>query len=325
MKKTIFVIGALLLAAVFMSGCVAETDDPVLGIWHTEEQMVSPNNALIDSHFLVFNADGTGFSLAGFADDLASGKLEYTWKNVGNGIYEATVSDTKGTGLPAVIKVTLKDGKLYQEIPAGTVEYHAEPVAEYIEGLWISHAGDYLDHEDIKSMLYFAADGTGHSLTYGPAVMDIEDVYSAAFTWTEKDGVLTITGERGYQDEILVKDGLLYFEGVEAFHPYVVTDHLIGLWMSEEPYVEDGVAYDIVTMIRSDGTGVELWTIPDSHKASERFAFTWEMTTAYTCKAVYEDGEVWLFTIDRLQLFDGDTRYNKVGFDTLREYANKAA
>lgn len=287
--------------------------------------MISPNNAVLDEHYLVFSADGTGFSLGSFADSIASGKLEFTWKNLGYGKYEAVLADTKGTGLPAVLDLTLKDGVLSHAVPKGTAEYHAEPVSEYIVGLWESDTGDFGGYEDIKSMMYFNADGTGKTIVYGMEVMGLADVYIAGFTWEEKDGVLSLVGEKGYEEELTVKDGLIYLDGIEAYHQYVITDHLIGLWTSVNQYVEDGVSYDIVLLIRSDGTGVEMWTLPDSHVASEKYYFTWVMTSATSLHASYDDGDVWDFYIDRLQLTDGDMIYDKVGFVALGEYAKASA
>ena len=34
MKKFIIAVGLLLVAAVFMSGCVTETEDPIVGTWN---------------------------------------------------------------------------------------------------------------------------------------------------------------------------------------------------------------------------------------------------------------------------------------------------
>ena len=42
MKKFIIAVGLLLVAAVFMSGCVTETEDPIVGIWHSDMHVTSP-------------------------------------------------------------------------------------------------------------------------------------------------------------------------------------------------------------------------------------------------------------------------------------------
>ena len=60
MKKLFITIGLLLVAAVFMSGCVTEAEDPIVGIWHSSEPVTSPDGLAVESRFFVFNADGTG-------------------------------------------------------------------------------------------------------------------------------------------------------------------------------------------------------------------------------------------------------------------------
>ena len=40
MKKLLITVGLLLVAAVFMSGCVTEAEDPIVGIWHNAEEDV---------------------------------------------------------------------------------------------------------------------------------------------------------------------------------------------------------------------------------------------------------------------------------------------
>ena len=55
MKKLIITVGLLLVAAVFMSGCVTETEDPIVGIWHSDKEASLPNGDF-DSRIFVFNA-----------------------------------------------------------------------------------------------------------------------------------------------------------------------------------------------------------------------------------------------------------------------------
>ena len=84
MKKFIMAVGLLLVAAVFMSGCVTETEDPIVGIWND----YSPVEVVgVASTSMIFNADGTGFSLTHFEGELASAKVDITWKNEGDGKY----------------------------------------------------------------------------------------------------------------------------------------------------------------------------------------------------------------------------------------------
>ena len=80
MKKFIMAVGLLLVAAVFMSGCVTEAEDPIVGIWHNGEADVLDESAgdadPFDSRVFVFNADKTGFSLFQFDGEPVSGKLD---------------------------------------------------------------------------------------------------------------------------------------------------------------------------------------------------------------------------------------------------------
>ena len=183
--------------------------------------------------------------------------------------------------------------------------------------------GGYAEYEDISSMVYFSADGTGNSIVFSQEVMGIEDVYTSAFSWGEKNGVLTLSGEKGNILELTVENGLLYLEGSYPLHKYTIEDNLHGLWMSDEPSKEEGGIYDIVILLRPDGTGVEIWTAPGSHVASAKYYFTWEMTSPITYQAVYDDGDVWEFTTVNLGLSDGEVTYSKVGYDVLAEYVQK--
>ena len=100
-------------------------------------------------------------------------------------------------------------------------------------------------------------------------------------------------------------------------------DRLLGLWMSDEPSKEAEGTFDIVILLRPDGTGVEIWTLPGSHVASAKYYFDWKMTGPTTYQAVYDDGEVWDFSAANLGLTDGEVTYSKVGYDVLAEYAKK--
>lgn len=325
MKKFILIAGALLLAAVFMSGCVAE-EDPVIGIWHNEEKITAPDGSVYDSEYLVFNAGGSGFYLLELPEGKVNFRLDFTWKNLGSGTYELTHADVKGTEIPEVLSVTLKDSAVLYQTPAGTLTFNRESVSGYMGGLWVSERGDYQGYDDIMVMLYFYDDGKGDLIVYTSAVTDREQTHSLAFTWTEKDSVVYVTGPQGNVFELLVKDGAIYVEDVKnPIHKYTAEDYLIAFWMSEEPCVEDGVSYDIVTMLKSDGTGIEFWTIPNTYKASFKYPFTWKLTSANTYQAVYDDGEVWIFAYDQiaLKLDDGETEYRKVSFESMRNFLDK--
>ncbi|HJJ86986.1 MAG TPA: hypothetical protein O0X17_01455, partial [Methanocorpusculum sp.] len=102
-----------------------------------------------------------------------------------------------------------------------------------------------------------------------------------------------------------------------------VEDRLLGIWMSDEPSKEAEGTFDIVILLRPDGTGVEIWTVPGSHVASAKYYFDWEMTGPITYQAVYDDGEVWDFSNEFVKLTDGETNYSKVGYDVLAEYVKK--
>ena len=323
MKKLLIIVGLLLVAAVFMSGCVTETEDPIVGIWHNDKFVTSPSGSDFDSGYYVFNADGTGFNLVRFAGDVVYGKLDFTWKNEGDGKYTVTRADVKGTGFPESKGLVLDGDELSTPSIPGTPVFHKEPVAEYLVGLWVYDLPDYEEYQDYVCLVYFAEDGTGNVITYGPEVMGIDDIYTYTFTWEEKNG--RISGVDEYDDPftLTVKNGFIYNEANEEFHKYAVEDRLLGLWLSDEPSKEAEGTFDIVILLRPDGTGVEIWTLPGSHVAAAKYYFTWEMTGPITYQAVYDDGDVWDFAAADLGLTDGEVTYSKVGYDILSEYAQK--
>ena len=320
MKKFIIAVGLLLVAAVFMSGCVTETEDPIVGIWKAEGPIPGLNGVDHESITYVFNADGTGFSLTLYEGELASGKLDFTWKNQGEGKYSITMSDVKATGLENTLEFVLEDEILQLE---SLFDFHKEPAAEYLVGLWATDVYDYKELTDIVSLVYISEDGTGNIVIYSSDVMGIDDVYTNSFTWEEKDGVMYCVEEGGEEFKLTLKNGVLYEGKEEVLHKYVVEDRLLGIWMSDEPSKEAEGTFDIVILIRPDGTGVEIWTLPGSHVASAKYYFTWEMVGSYTYQAVYDDGEVWDFATVNLGLTDGEVTYSKVGYDVLAEYAQK--
>ena len=321
MKKFIMAVGLLLVAAVFMSGCVTEAEDPIVGIWKMEGPIPSPDGFIHDSITYVFNADGTGFSLTLFKEEPAYGKLDLTWKNLGDGKYRITYVDVKETGLENTMDFVFEGETL--RLHLYPVELHKEPVSEYILGLWASDVGDYAGHEDIRNLMYFSEDGTGNTIVFSSEVMGIDDVYTSAFSWEEKDGVITLPGEKGNTVELTFENGLLYMDGANPLHKYTIEDNLLGLWISDEPSKEAEGTFDIVILLRPDGTGVEIWTVPGSHVAAAKYYFDWKMTGPITYQAVYDDGEVWDFKTVNLGLTDGEVTYSKVGYDVLAEYAKK--
>ena len=130
MKKFIMAVGLLLVAAVFMSGCVTEAEDPIVGIWHNDKEASLPNGDF-DSRIFVFNADGTGFDLANFAGELASAKVDFTWKNEGDGKYTVTRPDFwYEIGVPFP-EFTLDGDKLTLTTDEYSMEYFRQPVSEY--------------------------------------------------------------------------------------------------------------------------------------------------------------------------------------------------
>ena len=326
MKKFIIAVGLLLVAAVFMSGCVTETEDPIVGIWNHYAQGTVMDGVGIGSYSMVFNADGTGFSSLQFAGELASAKVDFTWKNEGDGKYILMRSDYwYDIGIiPQYEEIVTLDGdKLTLALGEFTIEHFRQPVSEYVLGLWASDVGDYAGYEDIRDLLYFSEDGTGNSIVFSQNVMGIDDVYTSVFSWEEKDGVITLSGDKGNTVELTFENGLLYMDGANPLHKYTVEDNLLGLWMSDEPSKEAEGTFDIVILLRPDGTGVEIWTVPGSHVASAKYYFDWEMTSPTTYQAVYDDGEVWDFETVNLGLTDGGVTYSKVGYDVLAEYAQK--
>ena len=323
MKKFIMAVGLLLVAAVFMSGCVTEAEDPIVGIWND----YSPVEVVgVASTSMIFNADGTGFSLTHFEGELASAKVDFTWKNQGDGKYileRPAIWDVVGISPQYDEELTLDGDKLTLTAGEYTTEYSKQPVSEYILGLWASDVGDYAGYEDIRNLMYFSEDGTGNTIVFSSEVMGIDDVYTSAFSWEEKDGVVTLSGDKGNTVELTFENGLLYMDGANPLHKYTVEDNLLGLWMSDEPSKEAEGTFDIVILIRPNGTGVEIWTVPGSNVASAKYYFDWKMTGPITYQAVYDDGEVWDFETVNLGLTDGETTYSKVGYDVLAEYAKK--
>lgn len=319
MKKFIMAVGLLLVAAVFMSGCVTEAEDPIVGIWHNTGAVTTPEGFSFDSGHYIFNADGTGSSLFKFAGDVVYGLVEFTWKSESDGKYTIMIQDTKKSELPKSEELALEgDSLIYRSF-----EFHKESASEYLVGLWASDVGDYAGYEDIRSLMYFSEDGTGNTIVFSSEVMGIDDVYTSAFSWEEKDGVVTLSGDKGNTVELTFENGLLYMDGANPLHKYTVEDNLLGLWMSDEPSKEVEGTFDIVILLRPNGTGVEIWTLPGSHVASAKYYFDWEMTSSTTYQAVYDDGEVWDFAADGLGLTDGGVTYSKVGYDVLAEYAKK--
>ena len=322
MKKVIMAVGLLLVAAVFMSGCVTEAEDPIVGIWHNDKDFPSPNGDIESGHY-VFNADGTGFDLVLFEGEVVYGKLDFTWKNEGDGKYTITRLDAKGIPLSNSVEFVLDGDELSAPSIPGTPVYHRESAADYLVGLWATDVYDYKELIDIVSLVYISEDGTGDIIIYGSDVMGIDDVYTNSFTWEEKDGVMYCVEEGGEEFKLTLKNGVLYEGKEEVLHKYAVEDRLLGIWMSDEPSKEAEGTFDIVIVIRPDGTGVEIWTLPGSHVASAKYYFEWEMTGPTTYQAVYDDGEVWDFATAGLGLTDGEVTYSKVGYDVLAEYAQK--
>ena len=326
MKKFIIAVGLLLVAAVFMSGCVTETEDPIVGVWNNYAQETVMGGVGVASTSMVFNADGTGFSLTDFTGELAYAEVDFTWKKEGDGKYTITRPDywyDAGILPQYDEKLTLDGDKLTLTAGEYTTEYSKQPVSEYILGLWASDVGDYAGYEDIRNLMYFSEDGTGNSIVFSQNVMGIDDVYTSVFSWEEKDGVVTLSGDKGNTVELTFENGLLYMDGANPSHKYTIEDNLLGLWMSDEPSKEAEGTFDIVILIRPDGTGVEIWTVPDSNVASAKYYFDWKMTGPITYQAVYDDGEVWDFKTVNLGLTDGEVTYSKVGYDVLAEYAKK--
>lgn len=323
MKKFIIAVGLLLVAAVFMSGCVTETEDPIVGIWHTTMSAETPEGFDFNSGYFVFNADGTGSSLTRFAGEVVYVQMDFTWNNEGDGKYTIAMLDVKGTEASETDEFILNGDSLIAPSIPGTLVSHKEPAADYLVGLWVSDLSAYDGPENTVCLSYISKDGTGNIIVYGSDVMGIDDVYTTKFTWEEKDGVMYIVEEDGEKFTLTLKNGALYEGSEEAFHKYTVEDHLLGLWMSDEPSKEAEGTFDIVILLRPDVTGVEIWTVPGSHVASAKYYFDWEMTSSTTYQAVYDDGEIWDFATAGLGLTDGGVTYSKVGYDVLAEYAKK--
>ena len=327
MKKFIMAVGLLLVAAVFMSGCVTETEDPIVGIWHNAEADVLDESAgdadPFNSRVFVFNADKTGFSQFQFDGEPVSGKADFIWKNEGDGKYVINYASTNGGNFLATNELLLEDDVLSVTTEPFKFELHRESAADYLVGLWATDVYDYKELIDIVSLVYISEDGTGDIIIYGSDVMGIDDVYINSFTWEEKDGVMYCVEEGGEEFKLTLKNGALYEGKEEVLHKYAVEDRLLGIWMSDEPSKEADGTFDIVIIIRPDGTGVEIWTLPGSHVASAKYYFDWKMTGPTTYQAVYDDGEVWDFATAGLGITDGEVTYSKVGYDALAEYAKK--
>ena len=145
-KKFIMAVGLLLVAAVFMSGCVTEAEDPIVGIWNNYASETVMVGVGVTSTSMVFNADGTGFSLTNFAGELASACVDFTWKNKGDGKYIVERSDLwyEIGVLPQVSEEFTLDGdKLTLALGEYSMEYHKQPASEYLVGLWVSDLSAY--------------------------------------------------------------------------------------------------------------------------------------------------------------------------------------
>ena len=326
MKKFIIVVGLLLVAAVFMSGCVTETEDPIVGVWNNYASETVMVGVGVASTSMVFNADGTGFSLTDFTGELAYAELDFTWKKEGDGKYIIERPDywyDVGIMPQYDEKLTLDGDKLSVIAGEYVTEFRRQPVAEYVLGLWTPGVISSADTEEFVVLMYISKDGTGNVIGYGPEVMGIDDVYTFKITWEEKDGKISAVDETGNAVDFILKNGALYNDANEEFHKYAVEDRLLGIWMSDEPSKEAEGTFDIVILLRPDGPGVEIWTLPGSHVASAKYYFEWEMTGPTTYQAVYDDGEIWDFATEFTKLTDGETTYSKVGYDVLAEYAQK--
>ena len=231
-------------------------------------------------------------------------------------------ANTKGANIQATYELLLDGDVLYVTVESIQFEHHRESAAEYLVGLWATDVYDYKELI-VVSLVYISEDGTGNLIIYGSDVMGIDDVRTTKFTWEEKDGVMYCVEEDGVEFTLTLKNGVLYEGKEEVLHKYAVEDRLLGIWMSDEPSKEAEGTFDIVILLRPDGTGVEIWTLPGSHVASAKYYFDWEMTSSTTYQAVYDDGEVWDFAADGLGLTDGGVTYSKVGYDVLAEYAKK--
>ena len=326
MKKFIIAVGLLLVASVFMSGCVTEAEDPIVGVWNNYAQETVMVGVGVASTSMVFNADGTGFSLTDFTGNLASAELDFTWKKEGDGKYIIERPDywyDVGIMPQYDEKLTLDGDKLSVIAGEYVTEFRRQPVSEYLVGLWTPGVISSADTEEFVVLMYISKDGTGNVIGYGPEVMGIDDVYTFKITWEEKDGKISAVDETGNAVDFILKNGALYNDANEEFRKYTVEDHLLGIWMSDEPSKEAEGTFDIVILIRPDGTGVEIWTLPGSHVASAKYYFEWEMTGPTTYQAVYDDGEIWDFATEFTKLTDGGVTYSKVGYDVLAEYAKK--
>ncbi|MBO5367321.1 hypothetical protein J6A32_01730, partial [Methanocorpusculum sp.] len=150
MKKFIIAVGLLLVAAVFMSGCVTETEDPIVGTWNNHAPDIYIDGAVFGPTTMVFNADGTGFSLNSFSGELAHADIPFTWKNKGDGKYIVERSDIWyeiGVLLQVSEEFTLDGDKLTLTTDEYSMEYFRQTVSEYLVGLWATDVGDYAGYE----------------------------------------------------------------------------------------------------------------------------------------------------------------------------------
>jgi len=86
--KEIAIVGIIILAVIFASGCTipAASPDPFTGTWN----VVNPEQFNATSFTYVFNADGTGNVIEVFEDPAKNTSMfNITWKAVGNATYEA--------------------------------------------------------------------------------------------------------------------------------------------------------------------------------------------------------------------------------------------
>lgn len=315
MKKSLFLIGAFLLAAVFMSGCVAQTDE-ITGTWYNAAEVTGPSGDLFSHCFLVFSDDGTGKQLIGYATDSVYETVPFTWKNAGNGKYQIEVTGINGDS--AVFTFTLADGKLTDE--SGLV-FHRPSAEEALIGIWVTDERTSIGSQDnVKGMVAFGEDGKALIIGLGPEVTGKDNVLRIHAAWEYAGGIIKITGPDGGVFEYLFKDNRLTSANGGVYHKITADEYIMGIWIGDDAGVVDGKQYRVILVWKEDGNGVELWVPYGGDSAEFTYTFTWKETADKTYQADYGNNEIWTFTLEGLKLNDRHSLYSKVGMGTFHDY-----
>lgn len=200
MKKLLFFIGALLLAAVFMSGCVAqpELNEDILGLWTGDEAGVVDGQSYKIA--LAWNDDGTGneFWYLKEGGD-AEFTYTFTWKETEENVFEADYGGGEIWTFTLVEEGVLSDGEYtYSRVRPDTVSIltpaEGESADEFLLGMWASDRTGTVNNKECRIVLFWNEDGKGTEI-WNPLDENYAEV-AYTFVW-EKIGENTYQADYG--------------------------------------------------------------------------------------------------------------------------------